>query len=491
MNILDCKIKDILLLIREKKISVTELCQFYLDRIESLNPELNAVLTVNSEVLQKAKKIDEDFDKYKELPLVGIPILLKDIFCVKGMKTTAGSKILENFIAPYSAEVVQLLEKAGAVILGKCNQDEFAMGNSNENSAFGSVLNPWNKKYVPGGSSGGSAAAVSAGLCAASIGTDTGGSIRQPSSFCNLVGIKPTYGRVSRYGMIAYASSLDQAGPMTMYVEDSALILEVISGKDKKDSTSFQREIPRWSLRQSAKEINIKNLKVGWLNKEYAQKSCSPEVMNSLQTVEDLLQSHGALIKDVSFSLMDMLVPVYYLISNSEASSNLARYDGVRYGYRFDFKDRKPGNLVDFYSQTRGSGFGDEVKRRIIMGTYCLSHGYYDEYYNKASQIRRQIRDEFVKIFSEVSVLIAPVSSSTAFEFGKNPAGSLQSYLIDSFTVSANLAGLPALSVPAGFSSHNSLPIGVQLISSHFDEQTLFDIALLIQDEIKAAGRRP
>ena len=244
MNILDCKIKDILLLIRERKISVTELCQFYLDRIESLNPKLNAVLTVNSEALQKAKKIDEDFNRYKDLPLVGVPILLKDIFCVKGMKTTAGSKILENFIAPYSAEVVQRLEEAGAVILGKCNQDEFAMGNSNENSAFGSVLNPWNKKYVPGGSSGGSAAAVSAGLCAASIGTDTGGSIRQPSSFCNLVGIKPTYGRVSRYGMIAYASSLDQAGPMTMYVEDSALILEVLSGKDKKTALLFKKKFP-------------------------------------------------------------------------------------------------------------------------------------------------------------------------------------------------------------------------------------------------------
>ena len=422
---------------------------------------------------------------------MGIPILLKDVFCMEKMKTTAGSLILEDFIAPYSAEVVKRLENAGAVILGKCNQDEFAMGNSNENSAFGPVLNPWNKEFVPGGSSGGSAAAVSAGFCAASIGTDTGGSIRQPSSFCNLVGVKPTYGRVSRYGMIAYASSLDQAGPMTMYVEDSALILEVISGKDRKDSTSSKKEVPKWSRNQKINRKNIKTLKVGWLNKESIEKSCSPEVMQTLKEVEKLLQSHGALVQDVPLPLMDMSVPVYYLVSTSEASSNLARYDGVRYGHRFDFQDKNPAGLEDFYSQNRGSGFGSEVKRRIIMGTYFLSSGYYDEYYNKASQIRRQIRDQFLKVFSKISVLIAPVSSSTAFKFGTNPAGSLESYLIDSFTVSANLAGLPSLSVPAGFSSLNDLPIGVQLIAPHFDEQILFDVALFIQDEMKVAGRRP
>ena len=478
-------------MIREKKLSVSKLCQFYLDRIKKLNAELNAILTINPLALSRAKDIDKNFSQYKDLPLVGIPILLKDIFCTKNLKTTAGSKMLENFISPYSAEVVQRLEKAGAIILGKCNQDEFAMGNSNENSAFGSVLNPWNKDYVPGGSSGGSAVAVSAGLCAAAIGTDTGGSIRQPSSFCNLVGMKPTYGRVSRYGIIAYASSLDQAGPMTMYVEDSALILEVISGKDKKDSTSFQKEVPKWSDKKKLNRKNIKTLKAGWLNKKSAEESCSPEVIKTLQQVEGLLQSHGAIVQDVSVLLMDMFVPVYYLVSTSEASSNLARYDGVRYGHRFDFQKSNPASLEEFYSQNRGSGFGNEVKRRIIMGTYCLSSGYYDEYYNKASQIRRQIRDQFVQIFSEVSVLIAPVSSSTAFKFGENPAGSLQSYLVDSFTVLANLAGLPSLTVPAGFSSTNSLPIGVQLIAAHFDEQTLFDVALLIQDEMKAAGRRP
>jgi aspartyl-tRNA(Asn)/glutamyl-tRNA(Gln) amidotransferase subunit A len=491
MNLLDSKIKNLLSFIRSKEISVSELCHFYLNRIEKFNAELNAVLTVNSHALRKAKHIDENFSQYKDRPLVGIPVLLKDVFCVEKMKTTAGSLMLKDFISPYSAELVQRLENAGAVILGKCNQDEFAMGNSNENSAFGSVLNPWNKQFVPGGSSGGSAAAVSAGFCAASIGTDTGGSIRQPSSFCNIVGVKPTYGRVSRYGMIAYASSLDQAGPMTMYVEDSALILEVISGKDGKDSTSSQKEVPKWSFNPKLRNENIKNLKVGWLNREYIEKSCSLEVRQTLEKVEKCLQSFGAVVQDVSLPLMEMSVPVYYLVSTSEASSNLARYDGIRYGYRFDFQDNTPTNLEDFYNRNRGAGFGNEVKRRIIMGTYCLSSGYYDEYYNKASQIRRQIRDQFLEAFSKVSLFIAPVSSSTSFKFGENPAGSLDSYLVDSFTVSANLAGLPALSVPAGFSPLNGLPIGVQLIAPHFDEQTLFDVASLIQDEMKAVGKRP
>ena len=489
MDLLNYKITDLVSLIREKRLSAEELCQFYLARIEKLNSKLNAVLTLDSTALQKAKEIDKNFTQYKDFPLMGIPFLLKDIFCVKNMKTTAGSRILENFISPYSAEVAQSLEDAGAILLGKCNQDEFAMGTSNENSAFGPVLNPWNEEYVPGGSSGGSAAAVSAGLCAASIGTDTGGSVRQPSSFCNLIGIKPTYGRVSRYGMIAYASSLDQAGPMTMYVEDSALILEVISGKDSKDSTSAQKEVPKWSHNQGSN--NIKNLKIGWLNRQYTEQFCSSEVRRVLGEVEGLLRSSGAVLKDVSVPLMDISVPVYYLISTSEASSNLARYDGVRYGSRFDFQDNKPANLEEFYSQNRGFGFGNEVKRRIIMGTYCLSSGYYDEYYNKASQIRRKIRDQFIQTFSEVSLLVSPVSLSTAFKFGEKPEGSLTSYLVDSFTVSANLAGLPAISVPAGFSSTNSLPIGVQLIANHFDEQTLFDVALFIQNELKAVGKRP
>lgn len=487
MELLNYKIKDIISLVRNKKISAEELYGFYKARIEKLNPQLNAVLELNPLALKKAKEIDLRFQEYKDRSLVGLPVLLKDIFCVKHTKTTAGSKILENFVAPYSAEVAERLERTGAVILGKCNQDEFAMGTSNENSAFGPTLNPWNKAYVPGGSSGGSAAAVSAGLCGASVGTDTGGSIREPSSFCNLVGVKPTYGRVSRYGMIAYASSLDQAGPMTMYVEDSALILETLAGKDEKDSTSSGRSVPKWS--QKLNRENIKNLKIGWLNREDTEKFCSPETVKVLKEVVDLFKSHGATVQDVFFPLMKMSVPVYYLISTSEASSNLARYDGIRYGKRFDFQDKKPRSLEEFYSQNRGEGFGSEVKRRILMGTYCLSSGYYDEYYNKASRIRRQIRDEALKVFSKYSLLIAPVSPSTAFKLGENPAGALSSYLIDSFTVLANLAGLPALSVPAGFS--RSLPIGVQLIAGHFEEQTLFDSALLIQDNLQAVGQRP
>ena len=488
MNLLDCKISDVLVCLRKKQLSAEELCQFYLNRIEKFNVTLNAVLTVNSSALKTAQTITENWNQYKDLPLAGVPFLLKDVFCVKGMRTTAGSKILENFVAPYSSEVALRLEKAGAIILGKCNQDEFAMGTSNENSAFGPALNPWNKAFVPGGSSGGSASAVSAGLCVASIGTDTGGSIRQPASFCNVMGVKPTYGRVSRFGMIAYASSLDQAGPMTMYVEDSALVLSVLAGRDEKDATSFEKSLPEWSPPDSS---DIKHIRVGWLNRGYAEQSCSPAVLKTLKKTADLLQSHGAQMEDISIPLLGMSVPVYYLISTSEASSNLARYDGVRYGSRFDFKDKKPAHLEEFYSQNRGAGFGHEVKRRIIMGTYCLSSGYYDEYYNKASRIRRQIREQFKEAFSKVDVLIAPVSADTAFELGKKPAGSLESYLLDSFTVSANLAGLPALSVPAGFSAENNLPVGVQLIANHFDEKVLFNTAYLIQEKLKAVGQRP
>ena len=488
MNLLDHSIETLLSLMRTRQLSAEELCRFYLNRIERLNPSLNAVLTVNSSALKKAQEITKNWDQYKNLPLAGIPILLKDVFCVQGIKTTAGSKILENFISPYSSEVALRLERAGAILLGKCNQDEFAMGTSNENSAFGPALNPWNKAYVPGGSSGGSASAVSAGLCAGSIGTDTGGSIRQPSAFCNLVGVKPTYGRVSRFGIIAYSSSLDQAGPMTNYVEDSALLLSVISGKDEKDATSFSQTVPDWTTNISAK---VKGLKVAWLNKEQVEKSCSSAVLKALKDTAHGLESHGAVLKEVSVPLLEMAVPVYYLISTSEASSNLARYDGVRFGHRFNFKDKKPASLEAFYSLTRGTGFGHEVKRRILMGTYCLSSGYYDEYYNKASCLRRMIRDQMLEAFSEVDVLIAPVSAGTAFKLGQKPAGSLESYLLDSFTVSANLAGLPALSVPVGFSADNHLPLGVQFIAPHFKEQVLFNVAYFIQKTLKAVGKRP
>ena len=485
MNLLNSSLSEIVALIKNKKCSVAEVCQFYLDRIKRLNPKLNAVLTLNPVAQDIARKMDENVDHYKDKPLMGIPILIKDVFCTKDLKTTVGSKILENFIPPYSAEVVERLEKAGAIIIGKCNQDEFAMGNTNENSAFGKTLNPWDKNCVPGGSSGGSAAAVCAGLCAASIGTDTGGSIRQPASFCNIVGIKPTYGRVSRYGMIAYASSLDQAGPMTMSVEDAALLLQVISGKDEKDSTSSQSAVPDWY-----RELNpsVKSLKVAVLNSREIEDTCHPCVKKTLHTVIELLKKEGAVIDEIDIPLMDKVVSIYYLISTSEASSNLARYDGVRYGFRSQFKTAD--SLNHFYSKTRGAGFGSEVKRRILMGTYCLSYGYYDQYYNKACQIRRQLRDEMVKYLSEYSLILSPVSATPAFRQGEKQAGSIESYWSDSFTVLSNLAGIPSLSVPAGFSDKN-LPIGVQFMAKHFDEQTLFNVALLIQNKLKAIGRRP
>ncbi len=481
------KITDIVDGVRQKKYSAREICQFYLSRIERLNPKLNAVLTVSESVLEKAKQIDDNLDEYKKLPLLGVPILLKDIFCTKGIRTTAASKMLENFVPPYSAEVVNRLEEAGALILGKCNQDEFAMGNSNENSAFGPSFNPWNREHVPGGSSGGCAVATSLRFCAATLGTDTGGSVRQPSSFCHLVGMKPTYGRVSRYGMIAYASSLDQAGPMTLCVEDSARILEVISGRDEKDSTSVLQKVPSWSEKLNT---DVKSLKIAWLNKKDCEKFCSPNVMKILKQTVDLFQKAGALIEEVSLPLMEMMIPVYYLVSTSEASSNLARYSGIPYGYRSHLASQLSANIEDFYSQNRGEGFGSEVKRRILMGTYCLSQGYYDEYYNKACQIRRQMRDQLIKIFSKVSILIAPVCASPAWKIGENSAGSLNSYTSDSFTVLSNLTGVPSISVPAGFSSQQ-LPIGVQLIGNHFDEQSLFNAALFIQKELNIHERMP
>ncbi len=486
MNLLNTSLSNIVAGIKNKKYSVSEVCQFYLDRISQFNSELNAVLTLNPKAQQIAKKMDEEFYQYKDKPLMGAPILMKDVFCTKDLKTTAGSKILGNFIPPYSSEVVERLENAGAIILGKCNQDEFAMGNTNENSAFGNTLNPWDKTRVPGGSSGGSAAAVCAGLCAASIGTDTGGSVRQPASFCNIVGIKPTYGRVSRYGMIAYASSLDQAGPMTMSVEDSALILQTISGKDEKDSTSSQSVVPCW-----VKNLNpsLKSLKVAVLNSTETEKTCHPDVKKVLHSVIELLREQGVTVDEIDIPLMDKVVSIYYLISTSEASSNLARYDGIRYGFRSEF-ETSTNNLENFYSKTRGEGFGSEVKRRILMGTYCLSYGYYDQYYNKACQIRRQLRDELVEYLSEFSLIISPVSATPAFCLGEKQAGSVESYLSDSFTVLSNLTGIPSLSVPAGFSSEN-LPIGVQFMARHFDEQTLFNVALFIQNELKAVGRRP
>lgn len=485
-SVLDLKLADILKGLRDKKFSVTQLCQFYLNRIEKFNPHLKAVLTVHKKVLQEARQMDLHWGEYQNLPLAGVPVLLKDSFCTKGIRTTAGSRMLEHFIPPYSATVVKKLQQAGALIMGKCNQDEFAMGNSNENSAFSPVYNPWNRDYVAGGSSGGSAAAVSAGLAPVTLGTDTGGSIRQPASFCNLVGMKPTYTRVSRYGIIAYGSSLDQAGPLTRFVEDNALVLEVISGFDPQDNTSSEAAVPSWFKNLKA---DVDGLRVGFLDPRLYGAEGSAEVVEILEQVKNCFKKKGARVQEVSLDFMDLLAPVYYLISTSEASSNLARYDGIRYGYRKDFKDLSP-SLDQFYSQTRSQGFGSEVKRRILMGTYCLSKGYYEEYYGQALRIRRQIRDDMRALFNDISLLVTPVGAKEAFRVGENRPGSLKSYLSDSFTVPANLCGFPAIGVPGGFSK-TGLPVGVQLMGSHFNEQVLFDAAFLLQEEMKVAFQRP
>ena len=485
MVLLASSLKQISTFIRQKKLSAEEVSAFFLNRIQKYQ-SLNTVITVNEKALSKARHIDRHFGQYKELPLAGVPILVKDVFCTKGLKTTAGSRMLKDFVPPYSAEVVCRLEQAGAIILGKCNQDEFAMGNSNENSFFGQVKNPWNPVHVPGGSSGGSAAALAARLAYAAMGSDTGGSVRQPAGFCNLVGMKPTYGRISRYGMIAYASSLDQAGPLTLTVEDSALLLRILSGRDPKDSTSCSIPPPAWDQLLST---DISSMKVGWLNRKEQESSCTPEVLKGMEKVVQVFQQKGIEVQAPELSL-SFAVPAYYLVSTSEAASNLARYDGVRYGFRYDFSVHKPRDIEEFYSKTRGEGFGREVKRRILMGTFCLSHGYYEEYYHKASMARRLLRDSLLKLFSRFSVLMLPISATPPWRIGDTPSGSLKSYARDQFTVIANLAGIPALSVPVGFSSEG-LPVGVQLLARHFDEQSLFNAARVIEKELMVVGRIP
>ena len=461
--------------IREKKLSASEVASAFLKRIEKLDSQINSVITVNKQALN-TKNIEKDLN---DKPLAGVPILFKDMFCTKGLKTTAASKILENFIPPYSATVVERLVQAGAVVLGKCNQDEFAMGNSTKTSYFGAAKNPWNLDYTPGGSSGGSAAAVSAGFAPVSLGTDTGGSIRQPAHFCNLVGVKPTYGRVSRFGIVAYASSLDQAGPMTKTVEDSALILYLISGKDEKDSTTSDRPVPPWHKNLNA---NIANLKIG-IPKEFL-KNISSSVQKSLSLAQDVFTKKGAKISEVSLPLSPYFANTYYLISSCEASSNLSRYDGIKYGFS------KPSqSLIDLYSHTRGEGFGSEVKRRILMGTFCLSEGYYEAYFKKAQKVRRLIQAQFNQLFQEVDVILAPVTPGLAPLVKKSSEDLIKNYTSDMFTVPANLSGLPSLNMPVGV--FDGFPLGVQLIGRAFDEQTLFNTSYLLQEELQAYKNRP
>lgn len=472
--------------VRAKKVSALEVTRHFADRISKLDPKINSFVSTNDKAEEAAKAVDAKLAKGEDPgQLAGVPMAIKDLLCTKGLKTTASSKMLSNFIPPYSATVVNRLEAAGAVTIGKTSLDEFAMGSSNENAATGPVRNPWNPEYVPGGSSGGSAAAIAARLAPGAIGTDTGGSIRQPASFCGLFGIKPTYGRVSRFGIIAFASSLDQAGPMALSTKDCALILETIAGSCAHDSTSATIEVPKWS------EIitdDVKGLRIG-LPKEYFAEKMDPDVERVTKEAIAALKDRGATVVDVSLPLVKHAVPVYYLVATSEASSNLARYDGMRYGHRST--NAAHGDLDDLYSRSRGEGFGPEVKRRIMLGTYALSSGYYDAFYQKASQVRRLIRNEFLSAFQSCDVILSPVCTSSAFKVGERINDPLEMYLNDIFTTSTNLAGLPGMSVPAGYSK-TGLPIGVQLMTRHFDETRMFNVSLALENSLQAVkARRP
>ena len=450
--------------------SSVELCQHYLNRIKTRDPKINSFITVTEEqALRSAENADKTIAAGNATPWTGIPFAHKDIFCTEGVLTTCGSKMLENFIPPYDATVVSNFKAAGAVCLGKTNMDEFAMGSSNETSYFGRVINPWSDKeqLVPGGSSGGSAAAVAARLTPIATATDTGGSIRQPASLCGLTGLKPTYGRVSRYGMIAFASSLDQAGPMARTAEDAAMMLNILSGHDSKDSTSIIKETPDYT---SQLNNPIKGLRIG-LPREFFNEHLSPGLQNILQTAIKQLEALGATVKEISLPNSALSVPAYYVIAPAECSANLSRFDGVRYGHRCE----DPKDLMDLYVRSRSEGFGEEVKRRILIGAYALSAGYYDAYYRKAQQVRRLIKNDFVSAFEEVDVILGPTSPSEAFGFDSKGDDPVKMYLEDIFTISTNLAGLPGMSLPAGLL--NGLPIGMQLIGNYFDEARMLNIA--------------
>lgn len=476
-------IAELLKGLEQKDFSSYELTQTYVDKIHAENSRYNAFITLDSErALEQAKTIDEKRAQGEPLGiLAGVPIAHKDIFCSKDVKTSCGSKMLDNFIAPYDATVVRNVKNAGAIMVGKTNMDEFAMGSSNETSFYGNVKNPWDLNRVPGGSSGGSASAVSAGLVPGATGTDTGGSIRQPAALTGITGLKPTYGRVSRYGMIAFASSLDQAGPMTRTAEDAALMLEAMSGFDEKDSTSIDSPVPNYvaNLNDS---LDGKTIGVP---KSFFGEGIDTGVADSIQSAIQSFTAMGATIKEIELPNMHLSVPVYYVIAPAEASSNLARYDGVRYGYRAE----ETKDLLDFYCKTRSEGFGAEVKRRIMIGTYVLSSGYYDAYYLKAQKVRNLIKQDFVKAFQEVDVIMGPTTPTTAFNIGEKTQDPISMYLSDIYTIAVNLAGLPALSVPAGRVS--GLPVGLQIIGNYFDEPAILNFAHQYQMQTEWHQMRP
>ena len=460
--------------LQAKEFSSVELTQHYLDRVKRLDPRFNSYVTVTEDgALEQAKNADARLAKGEQASLLGIPIAHKDIFCTNGVRTSCGSLMLDNFVPPYDATIVENYRNDGAVMLGKTNMDEFAMGSSNETSYYGKVLNPWAEDCVPGGSSGGSAACVAARLAPGATASDTGGSIRQPAALCGITGIKPTYGRVSRWGMIAFASSLDQAGVMATTAEDAAILLNSLASFDKKDSTSINVEVPDYTAHLND---SVQGLRIG-VPKEYFSEGLNAGTEKAVQDALKTLESRGAEIKEISLPHTHLAVPAYYVIAPAEASANLSRFDGVRYGYRCE----QPENLEDLYKRSRGEAFGDEVKRRILVGTYALSAGYYDAYYRKAQQVRRLIKNDFDDAFKDVDVILGPTSPSPAFPFGAKSDDPIAMYLEDIYTISANLAGLPGMSVPCGLVDDK--PVGLQLIGNSFDESRILNVAHAFQQE--------
>ncbi|KAA0692407.1 Asp-tRNA(Asn)/Glu-tRNA(Gln) amidotransferase subunit GatA [Halopseudomonas laoshanensis] len=468
--------------LHSKTISSVELTEHYLKRIEQFDGALNSFITVAPELaLSQAKAADQRLADGTATALTGIPLAHKDLFCTQGLRTSCGSKMLDNFVAPYESTVTARFIEAGAVTLGKTNMDEFAMGSSTESSFYGPTRNPWNTEHVPGGSSGGSAAAVAARLCAAATGTDTGGSIRQPAGFTALTGLKPTYGRVSRWGMIAYASSLDQGGPMARTAEDCALMMQVMAGFDSQDSTSVDQPVADYS---ASLNDSLKGLRIG-LPKEYFASGLDAATADAIQAAVKQFQALGAEVKEISLPNAELAIPAYYVIAPAEASSNLSRFDGVRFGYRCEH----PADLTDLYKRSRGEGFGAEVKRRIMVGAYALSAGYYDAYYLQAQKIRRLIKNDFMAAYEQVDVILCPTSPTPAFKIGEKIDDPVSLYLTDIYTITANLAGVPGIALPAGFA--NGLPLGMQLLGPYFSEARLLNIAHQYQQVTDWHSRTP
>ncbi|MBW2368020.1 MAG: Asp-tRNA(Asn)/Glu-tRNA(Gln) amidotransferase subunit GatA [Deltaproteobacteria bacterium] len=484
MNLPELTIENASDLLRKKEVSATELTTAVYDRINRLESRVGAFITLcRNEAITQAKQADKLIASGEGSYLTGIPLAIKDIICTQDIPTTCGSKILENFIPQYNATVMNKLTAAGAVMLGKTNLDEFALGSSTENSALKKTRNPWDLSCIPGGSSGGSASAVAADMCLGALGSDTGGSIRQPASHCGVVGLKPTYGRVSRYGLVAFASSLDQIGPLTKTVKDCAILMNTIAGYDAGDSTSVPRDVPDYTASCIA---NIDGIKVGIPKEYYVEEGLDPDVSQAVNAAIKTIEDLGGQCIEVSLPHTAYAVAVYYVIAPCEASSNLARYDGVKYGLR----DATADSLSDMYQKTRSKGFGPEVQRRIILGTYALSAGYYDAYYGKASQVRTLIMQDFKNAFKVCDVILSPVAPTPAFRLGEKIDDPLKMYLEDIFTISANLAGIPGISVPCGFSTGN-LPIGLQLMGNHFSEETLLKVAYAFEQATDFHKQRP